>query len=69
MTRTSNAKQTNKEIIEMARRLNYKKTNELSHGELVFYNRKATKKLRYISYDNTSHNGSIYSELLRWIDE
>ena len=44
----------------MAERLNYRKIKELSHGELVFYNPKTKRSLRYISFDNTSHNGGVW---------
>ena len=51
---------TNKEIREMAKKINYKQVNGLSNGELVFKNSKAPRNLRYITFDNTSHNGGVW---------
>ena len=53
-------KKTNKEIKAMAEKLGYKKVNGTSKGELIFKNDKVKRNLRFITYDNTAHNGGTW---------
>ena len=41
---------------KVAKDLGYKKTNQRSHGQAVYTNKKAPRALRYITYDINSHN-------------
>lgn len=50
----------NAEVTEVARDLGYKPTKELSHGQMVFENKKASSELRYITRDIDSHSGSVW---------
>ena len=56
------AKITNKEAREAAKELGYQEItgNQHSHGVLIFEKKKAPNYLRYISPDNTSHDGVFW---------
>ena len=45
---------------EKATELGYSKTNERSHGQPVFVNKKAPRDLRYITPDVDGHNGGYW---------
>jgi len=51
---------TDSEARKVAKQLGYSPTNELSHGQKVFVNPKATSNLRYISRDTESHIGGVW---------
>ena len=53
------APKTNKEVDEAAKDLGYEKTNEKSHGQTVYKNKKG-KKPKYITRDVDSHNGGAW---------
>lgn len=50
---------TNKEADKAAEELGYQKTNERSHGQTVYKNKKG-KKPEYITQDVDSHNGGVW---------
>ncbi|WP_339529544.1 MULTISPECIES: toxin C-terminal domain-containing protein [unclassified Pseudomonas] len=45
---------------EIAKKLDYIKINERSHGQAVYYNSKAPSELRYITRDIDQHNGGFW---------
>ncbi len=45
------------QIAEAAKKLGFEKTNHISHGQTVYYNKKTHK---YISYDVDGHNGGVW---------
>lgn len=45
---------------EIAKKLDYIKINERSHGQAVYYNSKAPNELRYITRDIDQHNGGFW---------
>ncbi|WP_458723883.1 RHS repeat-associated core domain-containing protein [Pseudomonas brenneri] len=45
---------------ESARRLRYTKVNERSHGQAVYFNNKASLKIKYITPDVDKHNGGFW---------
>ena len=51
---------TRKKIVKVAKEMGYSPTNQLSHGQTVFVNKKAPSELRYISRDVDSHNGGVW---------
>ena len=53
-------KKTNKEIKAMSEKKGYKKVNGISKVKLIFKNDKVKRNLRFITYDNTAHNGGTW---------
>jgi len=58
-SKSKEAPKTNKEADEAAKDLGYEKTNEKSHGQTVYKNKKG-KSPKYITRDADSHNGGVW---------
>jgi intein/homing endonuclease len=50
----------NKEATQVANKMGYAPTKELSSGQKVFVNKSAPSSLRYITRDIDSHNGGVW---------
>ena len=50
----------NREANVVAKKMGYSPTNQLSHGQTVFVNKKAPSALRYITRDIDSRNGGVW---------
>ena len=53
-------KPSNEEAGAQASLLGYRRTGGISHGSLIYENPKAKRSMRYISPDNTTHNGRAW---------
>ena len=50
----------NKEATQVAQKMGYSPTKEISNGQKVFVNKNAPKPLRYITRDADAHNGGVW---------